>query len=259
MKPLEGRRIVVTRTREQAGGLAGALRALGAEVLEVPLIRIEPPRSLAALDGALSRLGEFDVMIVTSANTARVLAARKPPPWAAQPRTVAVGPATAAALCDLGLRVDLQPEPAVAESVLREVAPDAAGKRIFLPQAAAARDVLEEGLRAAGALVERVEVYRTVPEEGSRPLLERAFAPPPDAVTFTSSSTVENFFGLLGAEQAREALRRTGACSIGPVTSAALRARGAAPAVEAVKHDVAGLVEAILGLLAEGVRCPPGS
>lgn len=250
--PLGGKRIVVTRTREQASGLASGLRALGAEVLEAPLIRIEPPASFAALDAALHQLAAFDILIVTSGNTVKVLVERKPPPWPAQPFTVAVGPATAAALRAHGLRVDLQPEPSVAESVLRETAPTAAGKRVFLPQAAAARDLIAEGLRAAGALVEKVEAYRTVPDQSSRTLLELAFASGVDAVTFTSSSTVESLFALLGEGHAQRLLAHVRCCSIGPVTSASLRARGIEPSAEARTHDIDGLLQSIAELFQTG-------
>ncbi len=249
MLPLAGRRIVVTRTREQSSTLAEALREMGADVLEVPTIRIAPPASYAPLDDALARLAEYDVLLVTSANTARVLAARKPAPWSEQPFTVAVGPATAKALVQLGLRVDRQPQPAVAESVVRDLAPLAGGKRMLLPQAAVARDLLPRALRQAGATVDVVEAYRTVLVEESRAVLHAAFAPgvpPVHAVTFTSSSTVDNFFALLGCDAARQALERSLACSIGPVTSATLRERGVAPAVEAAEHDVNGLLAAVL-------------
>ena len=240
---------MVTRTREQSSTLAVSLRALGADVLEVPTIRLVPPASYAPLDQALARLAEYDVLLVTSANTAQVLARRRPPPWGScQPWTVAIGPATAQALRQLGLRVDLQPMPAIAESVVRDLAPTAAGKRMLLARAAVARDLLPDTLRQAGATVDIVEAYRTVLAEESRPLLQAAFAPgaePVDAVTFTSSSTVENFFALLGADAARHALHSSRACSIGPITSEALRAHGIEPAVEATEHDVTGLLAAV--------------
>ncbi len=253
MLPLAGRRILVTRTREQSSSLAGALRAAGAHVLEVPTIQIEPPRSYAPLDEALARLAEFDGLLVTSANTARVLVARKPAPWEEQPWTVAVGPATAATLRTLGLRVDQQPLPSVAESVVRELAPEARGKRFLLPRSASGRDFLPDALRAAGATVETVDAYRTAPAEEGRAALAAVFSAgqaPVDAVVFTSSSTVENFFALLGPGPALEALRGTRACSIGPVTSATLHGFGVAPAIEALPHDVSGLGRAVLELLA---------
>ncbi len=250
-EPLLGRLIVVTRARDGGSGLAAALRALGADVLEVPTIRIEPAASYAALDSALARLAGYDVLLVTSANTARLLAARKPPPWSCQPFTVALGPATADALLGAGLRVDLQPAPSIAESIVRELAPRAKGQRMLLPRAAVARELLPEALRAAGATVDVVEAYRTVPADESRSTLAAVFAPgarPVDAITFTSASTVENLFALLG-EQAVQALPGTRVCSIGPITSATLRSYGCVPAVEAQSHDVPGLVLAIAGLL----------
>ncbi len=240
---------MVTGTREQASTLAAALRELGAEVLEIPMIRIEPPESYAPLDASLARLVEYDTLLVTSANTARVLVSRKQPPWDAQPFTVAVGPATASALRESGLRVDLQPGPAVAESVVRELAPHARGKRMLLPRATVARDVLPDELRDAGAIVDIVEAYRTVLAGESRTGLEKAFATHVDAVTFTSSSTVENFFALLGEEKAGAALTTAKACSIGPVTSGTLRIFGVAPAVEAREHTVKGLLTAIQALI----------
>lgn len=250
MAPLWGRRVVVTRAREGNSGLADSLRALGATVLEVPTIRFVPPLSYKPLDAALARLAEYDVLLVTSANTARVLVERKKTPWETQPFTVAIGPATADTLRGAGLRVDLQPKPSVAESVVRELAPGARGKRMLLPRAAVARDVIPEALRGAGATVDVVESYRTVLDEQSRPLLAGAFAPgasPVDAVTFTSSSTVENFWALLGPA-AGPALAIAKACSIGPITSATLRRFGVEPAVEAEDYDVAGLVAAVLRL-----------
>lgn len=250
--PLTGRRVLVTRTREQSSTLAEGLRELGCEVIEVPTIRIEPPGSYAPLDEALARLEDYDTLLVTSANTARVLAQRRQPPWPVQPFTVAVGPATASALRAEGLRVNAQPEPAVAESILRVLAPTAAGKHMLLARAAVGRDVLPDGLRTAGARVDVVEAYRTVLDEASRPVLAEIFAvggPPMDAVAFTSSSTVTNFFALLGREQARFALGAARAFSIGPVTSGTLRQVGVEPAVEAASHDVTGLLAAIRAAL----------
>lgn len=252
--PLAGHRILVTRTREQSSTLAAALHTLGADVLEVPTIRITPPASYAPLDAALARWREFDILIVSSVNTAQVLAARLPTPWSEQPYIVAIGPATAAVLQEAGFRVDEQPLPAVAESVVRELAPRVRGKRILLPRAKVARDVMPDALRTAGATVEVVEAYQTLLAEASRPVLQAAFAAgalPVTAVTFSSSSTVTNFFELLGPEDAQAALARARACSIGPVTSATLRGYGVEPAAEAAQHDVPGLVEAVLQIAAE--------
>ncbi len=250
--PLAGHRILVTRTREQSSTLAAALKTLGADVLEVPTIRIAPPDTYAPLDAALARRSEFDILIVSSANTAQVLAARLPSPWLYQPWTVAIGPATAGALHEAGFQVNEQPMPAVAESVVRELAPRVRGKRILLPRAKVARDLMPEALRSAGAIVEVVEAYQTLLAEDSRSILQSAFAadaPPISAVTFSSSSTVTNFFALLGPEGAQAALAAERAYSIGPVTSATLRGYGIEPAAEAVRHDVDGLIQAILEML----------
>lgn len=249
---------MVTRTREQSSTLASSLRQLGADVLEVPTIRIVPPSSYAPLDAALARISEYDMLLVTSANTARVLAQRRPTPWglpSEQPFTVAMGPATAEALREVGLRVDLQPMPSLAESVVRALAPGAQGKRMLLPRARFARDLMPDLLREAGASVEIVEAYQTVLAEESRAVLQAAFAegaPRVDAVTFTSSSTVENFFALLGQKAARRALESSSACSIGPITSGTLREFGVEPAAAATEHDVGGLAAAVLRLLAQG-------
>ena len=250
--PLAGRRILVTRAREQSSTLAAGLRVLGAEVLEVPTIRIVPPASYAPLDAALARLPAYDVLLVTSANTAAVLAGRVAGVPAQQPWTVAVGPATAAALRESGWRVDSVPVPAVAESIVRELAPSAAGKRMLLARAEVARDILPDSLREAGAAVDVVDAYRTELAEASRVVLTDLFSPNSqviDAVTFTSSSTVRNLWLLLGREVAAAVFRTTPACSIGPITSGTLREHDVEPACEAAAHDVAGLLAAVQMLL----------
>ncbi len=252
MLPLAGRRILITRTREQGSTLAARLRALGAEVPEVPTLRIVPPGSYAPLDEALAQIAGYDVLLVTSANTARVLAARKPPPWPVQPFTAGVGPATAEALRGFSLRSDLQPEPAVAESLVRELAPGAKGRRMLLPQAAGARPLLARALREAGAVVDAVEAYRNELAEESRKELRKLFsdgAAAVDAVAFTSSSTVNHFFDLLDRETGARVKSRTRACSIGPITSETLRRHGWEPAAEAAAHDVEGLAAALGRLL----------
>ncbi len=254
--PLQGRRIVVTRAREQSSTLSAGLRALGAEVLEVPTLQFAPPASYAPLDEALRRLGTYDTLLVTSANTARVLGERLLPPWAIQPFTVAVGPSTAEALREARLRVDLQPAPSVVESILRELAPSAAGKRMLLPRAAVARDVLPDGLRTAGATVDVVEAYRTVLAENSRAAVAALFregALPVDAITFTSSSTVENLLALLPTGDPERVLAGSRLISIGPITTATLRRYGLAPASEAAAHDVEGVIAAALRLFPFGV------
>ncbi len=257
---MAGRTIVVTRSREQASELSRRLQTLGANVIEIPTIAIVPPHSYEPMDAALRELDRFDWLIVTSANTARVIAERRAAlqltlPY--QPRTVAVGPATAAALERIGLRVDLVPEPAVAESIIAALAHQVNGKRVLLARAEVARDILPEALAKAGALVTIVEAYRTVLAAGSHKLVAEAFAPetPIDALTFTSSSTVINLFALMQLEGVDwpSAAR---AFSIGPITSATLRERGIEPHLEATEHDIEGLVAAVVQGLSGAPRKP---
>ncbi len=258
--PLAGRTIVVTRSREQASALSTGLRALGAAVIEIPTIAILPPRSYAPLDAALTRWHTYDWLIVTSANTARVLAERLRALERAQigqPPTVAVGPATAAALRQNGLRVDLEPRPAVAESIVAALKDRVAGQRVLLARAEVARDLLPEALTRAGAHLTLVDAYRTVLAEESRALVAEIFAGASasgprhriDALTFTSSSTVNNLAALL---EKAEALwpRGSKVFSIGPITSATLRAHGIEPDQEARQHDVGGLIAAVVQGLA---------
>lgn len=241
--PLFGRTIVVTRAREQAGTLAARLAALGAHIAEIPTIEIQPPADWRPLDNAIFRLESFDWLIFTSANGVRFFTERLDASArdlrGLRARICAIGPATAAALAALHLKVDLMPQEYVAESVVAafEKAP-LEGAKILLPRAAVARDLIPAELEKRGARVTVVEAYRTVPaREVQWPEGLRA-----DWITFTSSSTVENFVALFGAERARGAR----VASIGPITSATARRLGIEVAAEAAEHTTAGLVAAIL-------------
>jgi uroporphyrinogen-III synthase len=246
--PLAGRTIIVTRSRAQAGALSQALTALGARVIEIPTIAIAPPEDYAPLDAALGRLEAYDWLLVTSANAARVLGERLLPAQTWPRHVGAVGRSTAQALDAAGFGVDLVPEPFVAESLISALAGQVAGKRILLARAAVARDVLPEALRSAGAHVEVVDAYRTVLPDESRELLALAMNAAPDAITFTSSSTVTNFLALLAfADLPRP--NALPALSIGPITSATLREHGWPPAGEAAEHDIPGLVAVVLAAL----------
>ena len=255
--PLAGRTLVITRSRAQASTLVDSLAGLGARVIEIPTIAIAPPVDYAALDNALGRLDSYDWLLVTSANTARVigdrltlLAERRQPT-----RVGAVGRATADALVTVGLRVDLVPQPFVAEAMIAALKHEVAGKRILLARAAVAREVLPDGLREAGAEVDIVDAYRTILPEDSLELLRQAFASgaPPNGITFTSSSTVTNFLALLNAA-GLERPAGLPAFSIGPITSATLRAHDWEPAAEAREHDIAGLVDVVLATLRPSPR-----
>jgi uroporphyrinogen III methyltransferase / synthase len=232
-RPLHGRRVVITRARAQASGLAARLEQLGAEVVQAPAIRIEPvpfdPPDLAA----------YDTVVVTSANAVDLLLPADVRPLHGV-TVAAIGPATARALGAYGIVADVMPAEAVSEALLDALG-EVGGRRVLVATAAGARDVLPDGLRARGAQVDVVHLYRTVPEAVNAEALRAA-----DLVTFTSSSTVTSLAAGLGDG----GLHGVRAASIGPVTSAALRAHGVEPLAEADPHTVDGLVAAVGRLLA---------
>lgn len=246
--PLAGRRIVITRAREQAAGLAACLKELGAEVIDLPAIGIRPAADYSPLDRAIARLESYDWVLFTSANGVRYFIERLDASGrdlrSLRARLCAIGPATRGALQALHLKVDLMPREYVAESLVEAFAAhDLAGKRILLPRAAVARDLVPAELAKRGAQVDVVEAYRTVIPEETREQAGAIFsARKPDWITFTSSSTVTNFVEAAGAA----ALQGVRVASIGPVTSATARKLGIAVAVEAAKFTADGLVEAIL-------------
>jgi uroporphyrinogen-III synthase len=238
VRPLLGLTIVVTRAAGQGGDLARPLRRLGAQVVELPTIRIDPPADQGeALERAVAGIETYDWLILTSVNGARAVLDRLPDARRlAGVRLAAIGPATAAVLAAAHLPPDLVPPRFVAESLL-EVFPSGPG-RVLLARAAVARDTLPDGLRLAGWRVDVVEAYRTAPatvEAASRERVARA-----DVICFTAPSTFEQFVSLIGADH----LPPTLAC-IGPVTAEAVRRSGRQAHIEARVHTVAGLVDAI--------------
>lgn len=255
--PLTGKIILVTRAQQQAGRLSDGLRELGASVIELPVIEIVPPDSFDPLDNALRQLCEYDWVVFTSANTVQVLAERSQLLGVGLAafnnlKMVAIGSATASAMAQQGMKVDLVPDRYVAESVVEALGNKVSGSRILLARARVARDVIPEALSNAGAQVDVIDAYQTVIPAGSEQRVREIFGPDLyaiDAVTFTSSSTVKNFVTLL--RQAEVALPIVGvkACSIGPVTSATMREYGWEPAVEAEQYDIPGLVAATVKAL----------
>src|ERR1043166_822549 len=247
-RPLSGKRIVVTRTRKQASALSERLRALGADVFELPTIRIEPPSDLREFAELVQDAHQYDWIVFTSPNGVDAFFemffklyddAREIGPA----KIAAIGPATAQRVRDFHLHVDLQPEEFVAESIIREFQKQGGVEnlRILLARAEKARDVLPRELSKLGAIVDEGFEYRTVPEQrdgtGARGRLLEEGA---DLITFTSSSTVENFLALglpwpNGMQIA----------SIGPITSQTARDRGLKIDIEAKRHDIEGLVDAI--------------
>jgi uroporphyrinogen III methyltransferase / synthase len=254
-RPLSGKRIVVTRTRKQAGALTSQLRDLGADVFELPTIRIEPPTDLREFAELVQDAHGYDWIVFTSPNgvdaffeifyklydDAREIGASK---------IAAIGPATAQRVRDFHLHVDLQPEEFVAEAVVREFQKQGGVEnlRILLARAEKARDVLPRELSKLGAIVDEAFAYRTVTETrdvtgARRRLLEEGA----DMITFTSSSTVENFLALdlpwpKGMQIA----------SIGPITSKTATDHGLKIDIEARRHDIEGLVEAIRKFFVSG-------
>jgi uroporphyrinogen III methyltransferase/synthase len=248
-RPLFGRSVVVTRARAQASDLVGRLRALGAATVELAAIRIVAPADGGAglARGAEGvRSGRYHWVVFTSANAVSRLCDLLPDSrvWGAT-RIAAIGPGTAAALAGYRLPADLLPGRFVAEGLLEVFppAPAGPGAAVLLPRAALARDVLPEGLAAAGWTVDVVEAYRT--ERAEVPAGALAEAATADAICFTSSSTVTNYLELAGADHVPPVV----AC-IGPVTAATARAAGLTVTVEAAEHTIAGLVDALLAEMA---------
>ncbi len=246
--PLFGKRIAVTRTRKQAGEFVEHLRALGADAFELPTIRIEPPRDKREFYELVADSHIYDWIVFTSPNgadaffkaffeiyrDARDLGAA---------RIAAIGPATAERVRSYRLQVDVQPEKYVAEEIIGALQKETSleNLKFLLARAEGAREVLAVELTRLGAIVDEAIAYRTVPETnditgGIRRFREEGA----DMITFTSSSTVENFLALkLSLSES------TKTASIGPITSKTMRARGLKVDVEAKRHDIPGLVEAI--------------
>jgi len=255
--PLFGRRVVVTRAKEQSASMVDALGEEGAEALEFPAIAFEEPTDAAPLARSLDALreGRYAVAVFTSHNGVdrffRALDARSLDARAfGRTRVAAIGPATAESLRARGVRADLVAKEFVGEALARDVldalGEGAKGARALVARAEVARDALPDALRAAGVEVDVVAVYKTVPApaEAVASLRGSLEAGAVDAVTFTSSSTVASVCDALGPDAAA-LLARTTVASIGPVTSETARARGLTVAVEAATYTVAGLLDAL--------------
>jgi uroporphyrinogen III methyltransferase / synthase len=251
-RPLFGRRIVVTRTRQQAGALSARLRSLGADVTELPTIKIAPPENLMEFGELVRDSFQYDWVVFTSPNgvtaffdlffklydDARALG---------NARIAAIGPSTAKRVKDFHLAVDLQPEEAVAERLVEafQQHESVENLKFLLVRAAQARDVLPKRLTQLGAIVDEAIAYRTLPETDDITGAKKRFTDEgADLITFTSSSTVENFLAMKlpwpkGIKTA----------SIGPITSSTMQEAGLKVDVQAPQHDIDGLVDAIVGLL----------
>jgi uroporphyrinogen III methyltransferase / synthase len=241
--PLFGVSVLVTRPREQSGAFAESLREAGARVYEVPVIELLPPEDCSPVDAAIARLSDYDWVVFTSANGVRRFCDRV---WVsadarafARARLCAIGPETARALGQYGLRADMVPDEYVAEAVARALLPYEP-RCVLIPRARVARDVLPAALQRGGARVDVVEVYRTEAPAGVEEALQRAL-PDVHVVTFTSSSTVANFVRLAGAPPPHAKV----AC-IGPVTSQTARDHGLSVDISATDYTAEGLLQALV-------------
>jgi uroporphyrinogen III methyltransferase/synthase len=256
-RPLFGKRVLVTRPKEQAVALIERLEEMGADAIEAPMIRIEPPEDYGPLDAACARVSEFDWVVLSSGNAAdafldRLLAGPHDLRALNGVKLCVVGAGTAERLTHRGLKVDLTPAEYRAEAVVRAMADDGdlRGRKVLLPHADIAREVIADGLRAQGATVTEVVAYRTVAVEAEREgepdiyrmLLERRI----DVVTFTSASAVRNFVRVLGPEPAADLLQTTVVASIGPVTAEAAAQWNIKTNIMPETYTVPALVDAIV-------------
>lgn len=256
-RPLFGKKVVVTRSREQAGELVELLESLGAETIGAPMIRIEPPDDDAPLDKAVAEAATYDWIVFTSINGVEAFMRRlKAGPGDVRElkgvKVVAIGPITGQHLAFHGVKAELEPEESRAEAIVQALRErgQLQGKKFLLPRADIAREVLGDELRKAGAEVTEVTAYKTVlaeiEREGDpdiyRMLLEKRI----DVVTFTSASTVRNFAKVFGAEQATDLLRTTAVASIGPVTAEAAEQYGIKTSIMPKEYTTPALVDAIV-------------
>ncbi|MCL2340268.1 MAG: uroporphyrinogen-III C-methyltransferase [Proteobacteria bacterium] len=255
-RPLFGRRIVVTRTREQASDLVARLEEQGAEVLEYATIHIEPMDDYRICDAAIAELGSYQWLLFTSINAVshffrRLFALGHDSRLLAGLRIAAVGRATADELGRYGLKADLMPDTftgqGLAEALLQT---GMRGSRVLLPRALRASDTLPEMLADAGAQVTIAPVYRNVPPAGPREeLRDQLLTGSIDAVTFTSSSTVTNFLSLIDpadADELHRLLDRTTIAAIGPITAGAIREHGLPVDIQPERYTIDDLVRAIV-------------
>jgi uroporphyrinogen III methyltransferase / synthase len=255
-RPLFGKRVLVTRPREQSAELCDALAVLGAEPIEAPMIRIAPPEDPAPLQEVAARAGEFDWIVFTSGNAVQafmdaLLSGSQDVRALKGPRLCTVGPGTAEKLTAYGIKVDLVPSEFRAEAVIAALAALGSlnGAKVLLPRADIGRDVIADELRTAGATVTDVIAYRTLIEDVQREgdpdiygmLLERKI----DVVTFTSGSAVRNFAKVYGAEQAADLLRNTVVAAIGPVTAQSAEQLGIRVSIQPDTYTLTALVDAI--------------
>ncbi len=251
-KPLTGKKILITRARDQSSEFATQLKRLGAEVIEFPTIEILPPTSWKEVDRAIDQLKSYDWAIFTSTNGVHIFWQRlidqgKNHPLLSSLKICAIGPATAKQLEEKGMRIDYIPKEFIAESILKGFEKmDLKGKRILLARAKEARDVLPKGLKKMGAEVDVVEAYRTVkPRGGAKRLKQLLTVDKPDVITFTSSSTVNHFAELIKKEELKKLLEGIAIACIGPITAQTARRWGMRVRIQPKQYTIPALVREI--------------
>jgi uroporphyrinogen III methyltransferase/synthase len=251
-KSLTGKKILITRAREQSGDFLTQLKKLGAEVIEFPTIEIAPPTRWKELDQAIDRLKCYDVIIFTSANGVnffwqRLKERAKAPYLPSSLKVCAIGPATADRLKTKGVSVHYVPKEFIAESILEGFEKiQMERKRILLARAKKARDILPKGLRKMGAEVDVVEVYRTVrPKGGSKKMKKLLIEEKIDVITFTSSSTVNHFANLLKKEDLKKLVKGIAIACIGPVTAGTAKEWGLEVQIQPKQYTIPALTRAI--------------
>jgi uroporphyrinogen III methyltransferase/synthase len=258
-KPLQGRRVVVTRARAQAGSLAQRIAELGGEAVEFPTIEIQPPADFSAFDAAVNRIETYDWLIFTSVNSIEPFFARlkhvgRSVADLKHLQIAAIGSETAKRLSADGVSVNIIPTRFQAEGVLDSLTAETmGGKRVLIPRAAKARDVLPETLRQWGAHVDVVEAYRTVAPAVDIAVLQRQLQRGEvDMITFTSSSTVSNFVQLFDGAPLAAIVGTTAIACIGPITAKTVTELGGQVAVVARQFTADGMVDALVGYFTHG-------
>ena len=251
-QPLSGKKILITRAREQSSDFTALLQRLGAEVCEFPTIEIVPPTRWEGLDQAIDRLDSYDWIIFTSANGVHFFFERlrgkgKDDVLPSSLKVCAIGPATAKQLSVRRIPVHFLPKEYIAESILVGFEKmDIKGKRILLARAKQARDILPKGLKKTGAEIDVVETYRTIkPRGGTKRLKQLLQEEGVDIITFTSSSTVNHFVELLKKEDLKELLKGVAIACIGPVTAQTAQRWGMKVRIQPEQYTIPALAQSI--------------
>jgi len=249
--PLFGKNIVITRPEEQSEGFRELLLEQGASPISFPVIKTFPPESWDLLDTAINQLDSYHGLIFTSVNGVRYFIERlhfldKDIRELKGVRLYAIGPKTEQAVRDLGIKVDVVPENYVAESLIESIGKEPLnGKRFLLPRATVARETLPNELRKSGAEIDVAPAYQTLPPKKVDPeILEKIKAGEIDVITFTASSTVDNFMNLIGKDSL-SALKNVVIACIGPITAKTAEKHGLTPTVIPEKYTVDSLVLAL--------------